>query len=57
MTAIKPWRWVLYAMAALFIMQVTGLILEPITREVMQENFPEQAKWFDSFAPKPTPTP
>ena len=57
MTAIKPWRWVLYAMAALFIMQVTGLILEPITREVMQENFPEQAKWFDSFLPKPTPTP
>jgi hypothetical protein len=57
MQPIQVWRWVIYAMAAFFIMQISGMILEPVTREIMQENFPEQAKWLDSLLPAPKPTP
>ena len=57
MQPIQVWRWVIYALAAFFIMQISGMILEPVTREIMQENFPEQAKWLDSLLPAPKPTP
>lgn len=57
MKPIKARHWVVYGLLAFFIMQITGIILEPVTRELMRENFPQQAKWLESFAPKPTTTP
>lgn len=55
--AIQPWRWALCVIVSLFILQITAIILEPISREVLLENLPENAKWLESYFPKPTTTP
>jgi uncharacterized RDD family membrane protein YckC len=53
MLPLQVWRWVLYAMVAYTILQVSGLILHPVSSELFREIFPQQAQWMDSALPQP----
>jgi uncharacterized RDD family membrane protein YckC len=57
MRPLMTWRWILYVMAAFFIMQITGLVLEPVTSAMMKESYPEAAKWLESLKPQQNTTP
>jgi uncharacterized RDD family membrane protein YckC len=55
---ITPLRWVWYVLLLISIINLNRLILEPVSREVFREMFPEQAKWLESQQePHPSPTP
>jgi hypothetical protein len=50
--SISPWRWLAFSFAAFMVMNVSGMILESVSRELFRELFPEQAQWLDSSQPK-----
>lgn len=45
---ISPWRWLAFSVAGFMVMNVSGMILEPVSRELFRELFPEQAQWLDA---------
>lgn len=49
--SISPWRWLAFSFAAFMVMNVSGMILESVSRELFRELFPEQAQWLDSSQP------
>lgn len=42
---IKPWRWVIYGLLVFTILNVSGVILESVSRELFIEMFPEKKDW------------
>ena len=57
MLSLSAWRWVLYAMVTFTILNVSGLVLEPVSREIFREMFHEQAQWLETAAPQSNPSP
>jgi uncharacterized RDD family membrane protein YckC len=55
--SISPWRWLAFSFAAFMVMNVSGMILESVSRELFRELFPEQAQWLDSSTQPTTPNP
>lgn len=55
-TPISAWRWVAYTICIITLMNIAGTILEPVTREMMQQMFPEGASWLPK-APSTPKTP
>jgi hypothetical protein len=55
MKPIRALRWVWYAMAVFMIMNVSGMILESVSRELFREMCPEQSQWLDPTTP-PSPS-
>ncbi|MFM2171299.1 MAG: hypothetical protein RI957_1528 [Verrucomicrobiota bacterium] len=53
--SITPWRWLAFSFAAFLVMNVSGMILEPVSRELFRELFPQQAQWLDAQQPPATP--
>ncbi len=53
--SFSPWRWLAFSFASFMVMNLSGMILEPVSRELIREMFPEQAQWLDS--PKQSTSP
>lgn len=46
--SISPWRWLAFFFTAFMVINLSGMILEPVSRELIRELFPDQAQWLDS---------
>ncbi|MFM2297420.1 MAG: hypothetical protein RL117_1127 [Verrucomicrobiota bacterium] len=45
---IRASRWFLYLLLVFTIMNISGLVLEPVSRELFREMFPEQSQWLEN---------
>lgn len=45
---IRVSRWLLFVLVIFTIMNLSGLVLEPVSRELFREMFPDQAQWLDA---------
>lgn len=52
---ISPWRWLAFSFAFFMVMNVSRMIIEPVSRELIREFYPELAQWLESSQQPTTP--